>query len=202
MSNNQYITSLLKPIAKANTDKKVWSIGLNTVWLPFFTATNVEGNTEITPDVLGNPLRLQYDKSGAVRFSVNGKPVIRVAKELSDNIGMVRANFEANLVNHANTVKMDNASKYAEHQRLCVKMATPIIEHDRAELTKAIEALDNANATVKSIQNDVIAQAESVVKAKAPKAKKAKAPKAPAPAPETPAPAPETPAIKETVSVS
>jgi hypothetical protein len=75
-NSNQYITSLLKPVAKANADKKAWSIGLNSVWIPFFTATNVEGNTEITPYVLGNPLRLQYDKSGAVRFSQSGKPVM------------------------------------------------------------------------------------------------------------------------------
>ena len=71
-----YIKSLLIANTKKPQGRKVWSIDLETVWIPFFTATNVEGNTEITPYVLGNPLRLQYDKSGAVRFSQSGKPVM------------------------------------------------------------------------------------------------------------------------------
>lgn len=197
-NNNQYITSLLKPVQKANAEKKAWSIGLNSVWIPFFTATNVEGNTEITPDVLGNPLRLQYDKAGAVRFSVNGKPVIRVATELSDSIGMVRQNFEANLINHANTVKMDNEKAYAEHVKLCVKMAQPIIEHDSTELTKAIASMPVAETP----KADVLAQAESIAKAKAPKAKAPKAPKTKTPV-TTPVITPEhTPEHKEAVSVS
>jgi phosphotransferase system IIA component len=104
---------------------------------------------------------------------------MRVAKELSDSISMVRANFEANLISHANTVKMDNEKAYAEHVKLCVKSAQPIIEHDKAELTKAIASMPTPVTTTP----DVIAQAESIAKAKA-KAPKAKAPKAPK-APET-----------------
>jgi hypothetical protein len=153
--------SLLKPITKRQAGKRVWSIDLETVWLPFFTATNVEGKTEITPDVLGSPLRLQYDKSGSVRFSQSGKPVIRVAKELSDNVNMIKANFEQSLITHANTVKMDRPSEYKAQIDLASKMAVPIIAHDRAEYTKAVVAL-KARAEAKD-KADIVNEAEAVL---------------------------------------
>jgi len=156
------IDSLLKPITKKQAGKKVWSIDLETVWLPFFTSTNVEGKTEIAPDVLGMPLRLQYDKSGAVRFSQSGKPVIRVAKELSDNVNMVKANFEQSLITHANTVKMDKPSEYKSACELSVKMGTPIAKHDREELTKAVMAIE-AKAKAETEAKAVISEAENIV---------------------------------------
>ena len=43
-----YIKQLVTPQAKsANTARKVWSIDLEPVWLPFFTATNTMGDTAI-----------------------------------------------------------------------------------------------------------------------------------------------------------
>ena len=144
------INGLLQPITHKPQGRKVWSIDLETVWLPFFTATNVEHKTEITPDVLGSPLRLQYDKTGTVRFSQSGKPVIRVAKELSDNVNMVKANFEQSLIAHANGVKMALPTDYKAQTDLAVKMALPIIAHDRNELSKALEAKAEAEAKLKA----------------------------------------------------
>lgn len=95
------IAALLKPIKTTESDRKVWSIGLNTVWLPFFTATNTTHATSIPHDALGAPLRLAREKDGTPRFSQSGRPVVRVAKELSDEIKKVRENFVFNLMNHA-----------------------------------------------------------------------------------------------------
>ncbi|MDP3062489.1 MAG: hypothetical protein Q8O40_04650 [Chloroflexota bacterium] len=36
-----YIAALLQPQPSKPTGRKVWSIDLETVWLPFLTATNV-----------------------------------------------------------------------------------------------------------------------------------------------------------------
>jgi hypothetical protein len=164
MESKLDINELLKPVpSKKPIGKKVWSIDLTEVWIPFFTSTNVEGKTEIAPDVLGLPLRLQYDKSGAVRFSQSGKPVIRVAKELSDNVNMVKSNLEQSLIKHANTVKMDMPKEFKTAQELSYKMGLPIAEHDRAELTKAVLAIE-AKIAKDKIANDVIGQAESLIK--------------------------------------
>ena len=65
MENTTYIKALVTPQAKqAGNSRKVWSVDLETVWLPFFTATNTQGDTAIPSEALGAPLRLGYNKDG------------------------------------------------------------------------------------------------------------------------------------------
>ena len=146
MNTPNYIKSLLAPNTKKPQGRKVWSIDLETVWLPFFTATNTMGDTSIAHDALGCPMRLAYDKAGAVRFSASGKPVIRVAKELSDNVRMVRDNFQANLLNYAGEVMTEHPDEYKTQLELSAKAGQPIAVHDNQELSKAIEAIKEAEA--------------------------------------------------------
>jgi hypothetical protein len=146
MNTPTYIKSLLTPTTKKPQGRKVWSVDLQTVWLPFFTATNTMGDTAIPSDALGCPLRLGYDKAGAVRFTQAGRPVIRVAKELSDNVRLVRDNFTANLVSYAGEVMRDNADGYKVQVGLAQKAGEPIYNHDIAELNKAIKAQAEAQA--------------------------------------------------------
>ena len=146
MNTPSYIKSLLVANTKKPQGRKVWSIDLETVWLPFFTATNTMGDTAIPSEALGCPMRLAYDKSGAVRFSQSGKPVIRVAKELSANVAMVRDNFTANLISYAGQVMNENADGYKAQLELASKMGTPIAQHDGNELSKALEAIVEAKA--------------------------------------------------------
>ena len=53
METPNYIKNLLKPTANKATSRKVWSIDLETVWLPFFTATNAMGDTAIPHEAIG-----------------------------------------------------------------------------------------------------------------------------------------------------
>jgi hypothetical protein len=146
MNTPNYIKSLLTPNTKKPQGRKVWSIDLETVWLPFFTATNTMGDTAIPSDALGCPMRLAYDKSGAVRFSQSGRPVVRVAKELSDNVRLVRDNFTANLINYAGEVMTGHPDDYKQQVVLASKAGEPIAQHDRMELSKALEAKAEAAA--------------------------------------------------------
>jgi hypothetical protein len=146
MNTPTYIKSLLAPTTKKPQGRKVWSIDLLTVWLPFFTATNAMQDTAIPCDALGCPLRLGYDKAGAVRFTQAGRPVIRVAKELSDNVRLVRDNFTANLLSYAGEVMRDNAEAYKTQVGLAQKAGMPIYQHDLAELDKAVKAQAEAQA--------------------------------------------------------
>ena len=92
-----YISSLLQPQAGKTSGRKVWSIDLETVWVPFFLATNTVNATAIPSDALGAPLRLAREDDGSVRFSKTGRPVVRVVKEVSEQVKIVRDNFVANL---------------------------------------------------------------------------------------------------------
>ena len=146
MNTPNYIKSLLAPNTKKPQGRKVWSIDLETVWLPFFNATNTMGDTAIPSDALGCPMRLAYDKSGAVRFSQSGRPVVRVAKELSDNVRLVRDNFTANLINYAGEVMTEHPNEYKQQVEFATKAGEPIAQHDRMELSKALEAKADAEA--------------------------------------------------------
>ena len=160
METPNYIKSLLIPTVKQPRGRRVWSIDLEQVWLPFFFATNTMGDTAIPADALGCPLRLGYDKTGAVRFSQSGRPVVRVAKEIGDSVRLVRDNFTANLLNYAGSVIRDNAEGYKTQVALAKKAGEPIIQHDRLQLHLAVEAKAKAEAVAK-------AQAEAVAKAEA-----------------------------------
>ena len=134
-----YIRNLLLPQAQTPQARRVWSIDLETVWLPFFTATNAMGDTAIPSDALGCPIRLAYDKDGGVKFSKTGRPVSKVAKPIGDSVTLVRQNFVANLMQYAQQVADGNKEDFAKQVELAQQAGKPIKAHDRAELDKAIQ---------------------------------------------------------------
>ena len=135
----QYIKNLLMPSAQAPQGRRVWSIDLETVWLPFLTATNLMGDTAIPYDALGAPLRLAYDKDGSVRFAKNGRPVTRVAKPISLTVALVRENFVANLKQYASQVADGHTEAYNQQVILQREAGEPIIQHDKLEMDKALQ---------------------------------------------------------------
>jgi len=163
-----YIKALLMPNGRKPTGRRVWSIDLEMVWLPFFTATNTMGDTHISPDALGAPLRLAYQADGSVKFSKTGRPVTKVAKDLSDNIRLVRENFTAGLINYANGVIAENPDGYKAQVEVARKAGEPIIRKDKQNLEQALaEAMEQAIAEAEG-KGEVKAEAkaETVAEAK------------------------------------
>ncbi len=151
MDTPNYIKSLLTPNGKKSAERRVWSIPLESVWQPFFTATNLQGDTAIPLDALGAPLRLAYNQDGSVKFSKSGRAVIKVAKPIADSVKMVRENFVANLVSYAEQVRENNANGFEALQKKAVKAGHPIIAKDRANLDKAIaEAMEKSLAEARA----------------------------------------------------
>jgi len=138
MDTPNYIKALLIPNGHKPKGRKVWSIDLETVWLPFYTATNTMGETHLSPDALGAPLRLAFDADGSVKFSKTGRPVVRVAKELSDNIRLVRENFSASLMNYAKGVIAENPDGYKEQIDIARQAGEPIVRKDNEKLQQAL----------------------------------------------------------------
>ena len=155
METPNYIKSLLTPTTKQPQGRKVWSIDLQQVWLPFFTATNTMGDTAIPSEAIGCPLRLGYDKAGQVRFSQAGRPVIRIAKEIADNVRLVRENFTAGLQGYANMVITQNPEGYKAEVEKAREAGQPIVQKDKANLEQAIakameEAIEKSQAKGKA----------------------------------------------------
>ncbi len=134
-----YIRNLLLPQTKSPQGRKVWSVDLETVWLPFLTATNTMGDTAIPLDALGAPIRLSVDQDGSVRFGKTGRPVTRVAKPIAESVSLIRQNFVATLQQYAQDVAESKQTEYAAQVAMSVKAGQPIIAHDKAELDKAIQ---------------------------------------------------------------
>ena len=139
-----YISGLLKPMPERATDRRVWSVPLQGVWLPFFTATNVAGETALSAEVLGAPLRLQREKDGTPRFSKTGRPVIRVVKDLSDQVRLVRDNFIAGLLHYAETVRKNMPAEYKAQVEVARQAGEPIVQKDMTDLTNYMAAVAEA----------------------------------------------------------
>lgn len=135
-----YIKSLLSPTTKAKSSRRIWSVDLETVWLPFFTATNTMGDTAIPHDALGAPLRLAYAKDGSVKFGASGRPVVKVAKSITESVSLIRENFVAHLQEYAETVATERQTDYAGQVEMAQKAGVPITNHDSEQLDMAIQA--------------------------------------------------------------
>lgn len=134
-----YIKNLLIPTAKPQSERKVWSMGLETVIVPFLTATNTMGDTAIPHDALGAPLRLARDKDNSIRFNASGKPVVRVAKPISDAVTSIRENFVATLKGYTQNVIESRPDDYALTVETSIQAAKPIKEQEQADYDKAVK---------------------------------------------------------------
>jgi len=140
-----YIKSLLMPNGKKSGGRRVWSIDMETVWLPLLHATNVMGDTAIPAEALGAPIRLSYDKDGGVKFAKSGRPVTKVVKEISQTVTLIRENLVANLQDYTNQVAESKPKEYKVSITSALKAGRPILDNDKAELSKAVQAqLDEA----------------------------------------------------------
>ena len=156
-----YIKGLLQPTTRAPAGRKVWSIDLERVWLPFFTATNTQGETQIPHEALGAPLRLAKAKDGVVRFNAKGAPVLRVAAEIRDAVSLVKDNFEAGLVAYASGVVKANPEGYKAQVEASQKAAMPVNAQAEADIEAAIATVREAAAKAEAAEK-LLAQAEAV----------------------------------------
>ena len=146
------IAKMLRTVATKPQGRKVWSIDLETVWIPFFTASNTMGDTKISNDALGAPLRLGKEKDGTVKFRDDGRPVLTVVKELSKAVGDVRENITAELMNYPQMVYKAKPEEFKAQIAANHKAGKPIIEKMTSEITEAQIAKAMADTTGKTAE--------------------------------------------------
>ncbi len=163
MDNNtpNYIRSLLIPNGKKPAGRRVWSIDLETIWLPFLTATNTKGDTAIPADALGAPLRLGYNQDGSVKFSKTGRVVLKVAKDIADSVRLIRENFATGLLAFATQVSAENPDGYKAQLPSAKEAGEPIRARDNVQLSKAI-AQQMADAVAEASKAKVGKRREAV----------------------------------------
>jgi hypothetical protein len=155
-----YIKGLLMPSGRKPTGRRVWSIDLEQIWLPFLTATNTTGDTAIPLDALGAPLRLAYNADGSVKFSKTGRVVLKVAKDIADSVRLIRENFATGLLAFATQVSADNPEGYKAQLEGAREAGAPIRSRDNDQLNKAMaQQVAEAMAETKRVKKDRVAVA-------------------------------------------
>jgi len=134
--------------------------------VPALTAGNACGDSAIPHDALGAPLRLGYDKTGAVRFSQTGRPIIRVAKEITGAVALMRENVTASLLNYTHGVLKEYPEQYKAQVEANHKAGLPIKRLDNNNLAIALKAQAEAEAKAQA-EAEAKAQAEAEAKAQA-----------------------------------
>ena len=157
MNIPNYIQTLLQPTASKPTGRRVWSIDLETVWIPFFLATNTVKATAIPSEDLGAPLRLAYDKDGEVKFTKSGRPSLKVATEVAANVRMVRENFVANLQSFTGKVMSQEKDGYKAEVEAAQAAAKPIIAKMTDDLNLAALALQEKAETHAETEKEPVA---------------------------------------------
>ena len=159
------VQNLLKPVTPKGNDRKAWSIPLGGVWLPFFTATNTTGQTAIPADALGAPLRLAREKDGTPRFSDKGTPIVRVVKALSDQVKIVRENFQAGLMAHAVQVQKALPEQYAAQVKAATEAGIPVQTADMKAVQDYLAAKAQAEAALAQAEKAAAETREPVLAA-------------------------------------
>jgi len=131
------IQTLLQPTASKPRGRKVWSVDLETVWVPFFTATNTVKATAIPSEALGAPLRLAYDKDGEVLFTKTGRPSLKVATEVAAQIRTARENFVESLRKFTGEVMSQEKAAYKAEVQAAQRAGEPIHRKMDADLAMA-----------------------------------------------------------------
>ena len=98
-----------------------------------------------------------------------GRPVIRVAKDITDNVRLVRENFVAGLQSYANKVITENTEAYKKQVKLCQEAAKPILSHDKAMLDEAMakavqQAIAESEAREAKEEAKAVKEAEAIAK--------------------------------------
>lgn len=156
------IADLLRPLTQTQSERRVWSIPLNTVWVPFFTAAKVQGVSNMSNEALGAPVRLGRAKDGSVRFGANGKPVLQVNKELATGVRTVRNNFVASLMDFTSHTAKTRAEDYKAQLMAAAKAAAPVVEADQNALDAALNPDKSGDAeATKELITEALEQADT-----------------------------------------
>jgi hypothetical protein len=155
-----YIKSLLAPNKSTRGSRRAWGIDVEAVWVPFFTATNVMGETFLPDDVLGAPIRLAKTKDGEVRFDNNGRPRMSVHQELNAQVTLVRENFVAGLQAYTGSVMEERTDAYREQVEAQQLAGAVVLEQLHEDVAQALELLAEAEAALEAAQAAAAAQVE------------------------------------------
>ena len=165
-TNRNYVKQMLAlgKSSQRQASRKLWGIDMEGVLLPFMIASNAQGDSTIPSDALGAPLRLVDAGDGTAKFTKPNsegvsRPIVRVAKPISDHVKLMREGYIATLMQYTATAQTEAADKVKAVVEDAVKAGAPIIARDAQLLRKATEAQMEAAADAAEAQMEAAADA-------------------------------------------
>jgi hypothetical protein len=133
---NEFLVALNTVHTKvANNERKVWNIPVNTVLVPFLTVMNLKGHTAISKEALGYPVQLARDTEGNIRHSKKtGKPIMRIAPELSSHVRGLRDNLIASMSATTTEYVTTHENDYNLERQNCIASAKTKFDKDTADI--------------------------------------------------------------------
>jgi len=147
------IKTLLKPSPEKAKDKNVRGLPLNGLWIPFFTATNATGESNVDRSALGAPMQLVVNKDGTAKVKVDDDGTERVqykvAKAVNDSVKTVMDNFAFGLMTFTEAVKKSHPEQYKAEIEAARKAGEKVRAHEEETLgrylaSKATQAAADA----------------------------------------------------------
>lgn len=155
--NRDLIIEMVKQSEKKQSERKVWSIPLESVLIPFMVATNAHGITKIDREAIGSPVRLARNTDdGTPKISKGGKLITQVAKPIRDHVSAMRQNYIASIVSATNELANDKPTEYEAELKASIKAGATILKRDNSDIRKF-------NALIKSQADKVLNEAENIV---------------------------------------
>lgn len=145
----QKFSAIIAPPVARSMSRKAWSIDLNTVWVPWFTAHKTIGSAgteDISNAALGAPIVLARDKSGTPRVTATGKLTYKVNPELNAAVRRQMANYVAALQEETKAIVEEAPKAYAAQVVRQQEAGDTIIKLDAATVEAFEAALAEAQA--------------------------------------------------------
>jgi len=138
-SNPLSISSLVRQGPAPRSSKKLWGGDVETQWVPFFSATNVLGDTAISDTSMGAPIITPIGEDGVPKFNRNGEPVRQVQTEIRRAVSSVQASFFAGLAQFAGEVQRLNQREYVEAVKRYQNAGTLVKEAEDAAIEEELD---------------------------------------------------------------
>ena len=149
--DNLTIHTLMKPSPDKVKDRAVWGLPLTGLWIPFFTATNVTGESNINAGALGCPMRLVVGKDGVPKLKDDGSARYQVDKDISKAVKSLKDNIAFGLQSYASSIQKAMPAEYKAQVEAAQKAGEEVREHDDTTLGDYLAELEavakNATAT-------------------------------------------------------
>ena len=94
-------------------DKKRMGISVVNRWSPLAQAMTITGKARVSPEAIGNPIRLKVDENGAPQFTAKGMPKTEINPEIKVVADGMLKGIDAYILQATNEARFANTAEWS-----------------------------------------------------------------------------------------